>query len=68
MKGIDKITIKNFKAFGDEKTFALDRDIFPFVQRETGSKIIFEEVIKELKARGDKGCGNQTSQREHQGC
>lgn len=32
-----------------------DRDIFPFVQRDTGAKILFEEIIKDLKKRGHSG-------------
>jgi len=49
----------NFYNFRNSKEIDLysvfDRDIFPFVQRETGRKILFEEVIKDLKAKGDRG-------------
>lgn len=49
----------NFYNFRNSKEIDLysvfDRDIFPFVQRETGRKILFEEIIKDLKARGESG-------------
>ena len=49
----------NFYNFRNSKEIDLypvfDRDIFPFVQRETGRKILFEEIIKELKSKGENG-------------
>ncbi|HEV8080566.1 MAG TPA: AAA family ATPase [Chitinophagaceae bacterium] len=49
----------NFYNFRNSKEIDLhqvfERDIFPFVQRETGSKILFDEIIKDLKARGENG-------------
>lgn len=49
----------NFYNFRNSKEIDLysvfDRDIFPFVQREVGRKILIEEIIKDLKARGDRG-------------
>lgn len=49
----------NFYNFRNSKEIDLypvfDRDIFPFVQRETGRKILFDEIIKDLKTRGDGG-------------
>ena len=53
----------NFYNFRNSKEIDLysvfDRDIFPFVQRETGRKILFDEIIKDLKTRGDKGLKNK---------
>ncbi len=49
----------NFYNFRNSKEIDLyqvfERDIFPFVQRETGRKILFEETIKELKTKGENG-------------
>ncbi|MBS1764069.1 MAG: AAA family ATPase [Bacteroidetes bacterium] len=49
----------NFYNFRNSKEIDLyqvfERDIFPFVQRETGRKILFEEIIKELKTKGENG-------------
>lgn len=50
------INFYNFRNSTEIDLFSVfDRDIFPFVQRETGRKILFEEIIKDLKARGDNG-------------
>lgn len=53
----------NFYNFRNSREIDLysvfDRDIFPFVQRETGRKILFEEIIKDLKTRGDSGLKNK---------
>ena len=47
----------NFYNFRNSKEIDLyqvfDRDIFPFVQRETGRKILFDEIIRDLKERGE---------------
>ncbi len=49
----------NFYNFRNSKEIDLyqvfERDIFPFVQRETGRKLLFEEIIKELKTKGENG-------------
>ena len=49
----------NFYNFRNSREIDLyqvfERDIFPFVQRETGKKILFDEIIKGLKERGEKG-------------
>ncbi len=47
----------NFYNFRNSKEIDLysvfDRDIFPFVQRETGKKILFNEIISELRDRAE---------------
>lgn len=49
----------NFYNFRNSKEIDLyqvfERDIFPFVQRETGRKILIEEIINDLKKRGEIG-------------
>jgi len=49
----------NFYNFRNSKEIDLysvfDRDIFPFVQTETGRKILFEEIINDLKIKGENG-------------
>lgn len=49
----------NFYNFRNSKEIDLypvfERDIFPFVQRETGRQIMFDEIINEIKKRGEDG-------------
>ncbi|GAC1382508.1 MAG: hypothetical protein NVSMB45_08640 [Ginsengibacter sp.] len=49
------INFYNFRNSQEIDLFSVfDRDIFPFVQRQNGRKLLFEEVIKDLKTRGNK--------------
>ncbi|MBU1098925.1 MAG: AAA family ATPase [Bacteroidetes bacterium] len=49
----------NFYNFRNSKEIDLysifERDIFPFVQIETGGKNLFEEIIKQVKVKGERG-------------